>query len=62
VVTPVLASLAFSTGGMLMKPSGECARLGSSIGIVACFVIGAILPTRAVDRGGLRGLVAINTG
>jgi multidrug transporter EmrE-like cation transporter len=62
VVTLVLASLAFSAGGVLMKPSGGFTRLGPSLGIVACFVLGAVLLTRAVDRGGLSTTYVLGLG
>jgi multidrug transporter EmrE-like cation transporter len=62
MVTLVAASLAFSTGGMLMKPSGGFTRLGPSLGIVVCFVIGAVLLTRAVERGGLSTTYLVGLG
>ena len=61
-MTLILASLAFSAGGMLMKPSGGFTRLGPSLGIAACFLIGAVLLTRAVDRGGLSTTYVIGLG
>jgi multidrug transporter EmrE-like cation transporter len=62
VVTLFLASIAFSTGGILMKPSSGFTRLGPSIGIVVCFMIGAVLLSRAVDRGGLSTTYVIGLG
>jgi small multidrug resistance pump len=58
----ILASLAFSAGGVLMKLSEGFTRLGPSLGIVASFVVGAILLTRAVDRGGLSTTYVIGLG
>jgi small multidrug resistance pump len=62
VLALILASLAFSTGGVLMKPSVGFTRLGPSLGIVLCFMVGAILLTRAVDRGGLSTTYVMGLG
>lgn len=58
----IAASLAFSTGGVLMKTSAGFTRLAPSLGIVACFIVGAILLTRAVSRGGLSTTYVIGLG
>jgi small multidrug resistance pump len=62
MVPLILASVAFSTGGMLMKPSGGFTRLIPSLGVVACFVVGSVLLTRAVHQGGLSTTYVLGLG
>jgi multidrug transporter EmrE-like cation transporter len=72
MATLILASVAFSAGGAFMKPSGGFTRPGPSLAVVACFVLGAVLLTRAVSRGnlsttyvlglGLEALVSVGVG
>lgn len=58
----IMASLAFSVGGVLMKPSHGFTRLGPSVGILVCFALGAVLLTRAVNQGNLSTTYVIGLG
>ena len=62
MATLILASVAFSAGGAFMKPSGGFTRLGPSLAVVACFVLGAILLTRAVSNGNLSTTYVLGLG
>jgi len=62
MATLILASVAFSAGGAFMKPSGGFTRLGPSLAVVACFVLGAVLLTRAVSHGNLSTTYVLGLG
>ena len=62
MATLILASVAFSAGGAFMKPSGGFTRLGPSLAVVACFLVGAVLLTRAVSQGNLSTTYVIGLG
>ena len=49
----VCSGLAFCAGGALLEPSGGFTRLVPSVLAAACFVVGAGLLARAVQRDGL---------
>jgi multidrug transporter EmrE-like cation transporter len=49
----VVASLAFATGGALMKVSAGFTRAWPSVAVAALFVLGAFLLARAVGTEGL---------
>jgi multidrug transporter EmrE-like cation transporter len=56
------SSLAFSVGGMLMKPAQGFTRLSASIGVGICFLVGAALLTVAVHRGTLGTTYVVGLG
>ena len=58
----LLASSMFSAGGAAMKFSDGFTRVGPSILILACFVVGAALLTKAVAAGGLSTTYAFGLG
>lgn len=60
--TLVLASLAFGAGGAFMKPSQGFTRVGASAAVTVCFLVGAVLLTRAVERGGLATTYVVGLG
>jgi small multidrug resistance pump len=62
MATLILASVAFSAGGAFMKPSGGFTRLAPSLAVVVCFVVGAVLLTRAVSQGDLSTTYVIGLG
>lgn len=62
MISLLLASCAFAAGGAFMKASGGFTRLGPSAVIVVCFVIGAILLTRAVSHGNLSTTYVLGLG
>jgi multidrug transporter EmrE-like cation transporter len=62
VAALILASMAFATGGAFMKPSHGFTRPGPSLAVAVCFVIGAVLLTRAVSHGGLSTTYVVGLG
>lgn len=53
MLTVVLASVTFATGGLMMKAAEGFTRPLPSLGVVASFVIGSFLLSRAVQAEGL---------
>ena len=62
MATIIIGSLAFSIGGAFMGVSDGFTRLWPSVIIVACFVIGAVFLTRAVNHGGLSTTYVVALG
>ena len=62
MATIILGSLAFSIGGAFMRLSDGFTKFWPSVIIAACFVIGAGLLARAVDRGGLSTTYVVGLG
>jgi multidrug transporter EmrE-like cation transporter len=62
MLTLLLASVAFSVGGALMKPSGGLTRFGPSVAVIGCFIIGAAFLTRAVHHGNLSTTYVLGLG
>ena len=58
----LLSSIAFSVGGAFMKPSNGFTQVGPSSVVIACFVFGAVLLTRAVGRGSLSTTYVLGLG
>ena len=57
-----LGSLAFSVGGAFMRLSDGFTKFWPSVIIAACFVLGAGLLARAVNRGGLSTTYVVGLG
>ena len=62
MATIILGSLAFSIGGAFMRLSDGFTKFWPSVIIAACFVVGAGLLARAVDRGGLSTTYVVGLG
>lgn len=58
----LLASFAFSVGGVFMKPSAGFTRMLPSVVVVCAFAVGAIFLTRAVSAGNLSTTYVIGLG
>ncbi len=62
MVALVLSSIVFSAGGAFMVASDGFTRPAPSAVVLACFVVGAILLTKAVSRGGLGTTYVVGLG
>jgi multidrug transporter EmrE-like cation transporter len=62
VIALVLSSTAFAVGGAFMKPSRGFTRLVPSGIVIACFILGAVGMTLAVQRGTLGRTYLIGLG
>ena len=58
----LVASAAFSTGSVFMKPSNGFTRLLPSAAVLGCFLIGSIFLTLAVERGNLSSTYVLGLG
>ncbi len=56
------SSLAFSVGGLMMKPAQGFTRIGATLGVLGCFVVGAAFLTLAVQRGTLGTTYVLGLG
>ena len=62
VIPLLLSSCAFAVGGVFMKPSVGFTRWLPSGIVIACFLLGAIGMTLAVQRGGLGRTYLVGLG
>jgi multidrug transporter EmrE-like cation transporter len=62
VLTIVLASVTFAVGGLMMKPADGFTKLMPSLGVAACFLLGAFMLSRAVRTEGLTVVYILGLG
>jgi multidrug transporter EmrE-like cation transporter len=58
----IMSSISFSVGAAFMKPSDGFTRLVPSLVVLGCFLIGAVLLTRAVRDADLSTTYVVGLG
>ena len=58
----LMASVAFSAGGVFMKPASGFTRVLPSVAVLACFLVGTVFLTLAVQRGNLSSTYMMGLG